>query len=498
MASIPKAYHRLEHRIMAISEYVSYQRAHPHWHSIRTLRCIECGDEITFCSGDIKGDYFKHNPSSTGHGYCSLYHEGKASFTKEAIVRKKLFSDENISLNFEIRMVSGKWGSLLTIPAFSEQEIIENEKNKTIMRIEYSSSIKPIILPIDKEHFSPGELKKLGLDGFPSYFDFSITGNGAMHRIAYHMIGFEPTKQLYTTLIKQDYSVEGRGTIDLSRLKSFSCKKIAERVYKGRHYLFFVHRYAGFENNFSNEEAVVKQVLLPNDGTFNFLLYDVIFKKVTSKTEIFCDARDCELIERNDATIIWPPVNSIGNYKYFRNQNTEMFLAFENDNETSSLLTHRTSDLFFKIQNINSNSFYVTSAERVATTKTDFHQKEIEAVNISLDPIKSNYLFRGNVLIQKLADKKYKLAKKEYVLSIDTRLDYEIFCYKGGAYSFNNENVLALIRYSQVYIKFDKNRYDYLTSIYGKNSFISEYLDLCLAKGRIKKRVEEYLMEGKL
>ena len=497
MASIPKAYHRLEHRDMTIHEYESYLREHPHWHSVRALRCVECGDEIAYCSGDIKGSYFKHNPSAMGHSYCSLYHEGAESKTHESLIRKKLFKEEDISLNFELRMSDGKWSSFITIPPFKNKEIEENEQNNTVLNIR-DGYRRTIERPINRESFNSGEIKRIGLSGFPQNIYISIVGRSTSRNISYNMAGFVPSKQIYSTLINQDYTSQGIGSINLSRIKTFTCKRISGRIYTGRHYLVFEYGYYGFRNSFTSDEAIVKEVILPKDSSFNYSVYDIVFRKVTDRTTNFCENRDCELIEKSDAVVLWPPINSIGNYKYFKNNKTQMFLTFERDNETVDMLIHPTNYIFFKVDNINARAFYVTVSNKEVTLKDYPKQLETECLEIKLDHNKEYYSLIDGTVNKKIESSVYKLRKKETVLAFSNRLEFERFNAPVIKTKTNDNYLLSLIRYSSKLSKFDKKEHDYLKDKYSGNELVISYLDSCLEYGRIKDEVKTYLMEEKL
>ena len=241
MASIPKAFHSLEKREMTVSEYDSYLRMHPHQYSIKAIRCVECGDILTYCKGKTNTPYFKHSPTHEGHGYCSLYQEGTESKTSESLIRKKFFQEENISLNYELFYKNGKWNSIITLPPFKENEIVQNEKNNTVIFIRDLNKI--VELPIDSAHFQPGQIKKIRLGNFNSNIHIRIAGNSTKHDISYDMDGFIPATQMYSSLIIQNYvSSDGSKSIDLRNIKSFVCKRIGGHVYTGRHYLIFSNK----------------------------------------------------------------------------------------------------------------------------------------------------------------------------------------------------------------------------------------------------------------
>ena len=247
MASIPKAFHSFLKKEMTVSEYDTYLKEHHYRTSICAIKCVECGDILTFCKGTHNVPYFKHSPTHEGHSYCSLYNEGKESNTSESLVRKKFFREEDITLNYELIYKSGKWKSFITIPPFKECEILENEKNETKICITNKNSVLEI--PIDRGHFLSGEVKKIGLSNFSPIVYIRICGNSTNQNISYEMNGFAPNNQIYSNLIVQNYiSSSGKGNIDLRKISSFVCKRVSGYIYTGRHYIVWLVRL--FEEEF--------------------------------------------------------------------------------------------------------------------------------------------------------------------------------------------------------------------------------------------------------
>src|SRR5574344_1997579 len=305
MASIPKVFHTLEKREMTLSEYEKYMKEHPYHLSIKAIRCVECGDAIVYCNGVYNAAYFKHSPTHEGHCYCSLYHEGTESKTYESLIRKKLFKEEDISLNFELKYQDGKWKSLITIPPFNKNDLDNNTKNDTkiVINESYNSHID---LPIDTNHFKVGELKRIGLSKFPSSIKSRITGNSTGRDMSYTMDGFIPNEQIYSSLILQNYIGDLNYSINLRNIKMFVCKKLGGRIYTGRHYLIFSSGNYGLHiSNEVKKDMTIVKLELKSDTYFNYSVYDVVFNSVTDATENFCTNRGCELVEKDYAVILW-------------------------------------------------------------------------------------------------------------------------------------------------------------------------------------------------
>ena len=83
-------------------------------------------------------------------------------------------------------------------------------------------------------------------------------------------------------------------------------------------------------------------------------------------------------------------------------------------------------------------------------------------------------------------------------VSILNRLEIEKYICPNIQKTTSNDEILAMIRYSEKLVPFNENEYEYLADKYRDNSLISNYLDSCLEYKRIKENVKDYLMEEKL
>ncbi|HMM00021.1 MAG TPA: hypothetical protein PKC96_01600 [Bacilli bacterium] len=493
MPSIPKVFHTLEHREMTIQEYEHYISEHPQWCNIKAIICVECGDEIIYCNGLHNTSFFKHIPTHEGHSYCSFYHEGQESKTCEALFRKKLFRDKDISLNFEIRYFGDIWTSLITIPPLKKEEIKSNQQNDSLLSVStsYRGSLS---LPIDEGHFSSGEIKRISLEGFPNSARISITGNGNSHNISYDFECFRPDFQIYSNLILQEYFSETTGDHSLKNIKSFACKRVSGKVYLGKHYLVFA-----YENcfNLSESEATVRRIIFNKQLNADYQVYyafDIVFHRLTNSTEKFCSSRNCTLVEKNNAVIIWPPVNSVGNYKYYKKDKTNMFMAFENNSRVIDLYSHSTDMLWFKINNDNVDSFYVTQQTKKPEQKSASSIVYLESNNATDDSGK-NYLFENGVL-KKRVDSIASLKPKQEVIVIQDRLNRMVYSAPQRQTPVLDQNeLLNITRYSRPYSQLTDNEYLILYKKYKENQLIVEYLGMCLRQKKIKKLAKRWLME---
>lgn len=495
MSSIPKIFHSLEKREMTLSEYKKYMNEHPYYSRIKAIRCVECGDAIVYCNGFKNVSYFKHSPTHEGHGYCSLYHEGTESKTYESLIRKRFVKEEDISLNFELKYQDGSWKSLITIPPFSMQDLDNNTKNDTKISINetYNSNI---VVPIDNNHFKPGELKKIGLNRFPSSIKFKITGNSTSRDMSYTMDGFIPNEQIYSSLILQNYIGDTASSINLKNIKMFVCKKLSGKIYSGRHYLIFA--YGNYELPISNEvkkDISITKLKLKNDTCFNYSVYDVVFNKVTKATENFCKNRGCDLVEKDDAVILWPPMNSIGNYKYYKNNETKMFIAFENELDALELYEHDTSYLYFKVQNINATPFFVMQFNGIIADKEFATFDYLNDTSINLDKAMNNYIFKSGYLNERIDSNHVKLEKNDKLLSIKSSLERTMYQLDKIVSTIDINRLKNAIWYSKKYVPLRDIDFEYLINKYHDNEFVVEYLDMCSRTKKIKKTAIEFLME---
>lgn len=495
MASIPKVFHSLEKKEMTLSEYEKYMNEHQYHSSIKAIRCVECGDAIVYCNGFYNAAYFKHSPTHEGHGYCSLYHEGTESKTYESLIRKKFFKEEDISLNFELKYQNGLWKSLITIPPFSRQDLDNNTKNETkiVINENYDSNI---VVQIDNNHFKPGELKKIGLNKFPSNIKIKITGKSTSRDMSYTMDGFIPNKQIYSSLILQNYIEDSNSSINLKNIKMFACKKLGGKIYTARHYLILDYGNYGLHisNDVKRDMSIVK-IELKNDTYFNYSVYDVVFNKVTEATKNFCTNRGCELVEKDDAVILWPPMNSIGNYKYYKNNATKMFIVFENESNALELYEHNTSCLYFKVQNINVTPFFVMQFNNIIADKKFARFDYLNDLSIKLDKITNNYIFKSGFLNEKIDSNQVNLKKNEKLLSIKSILERTICQLRKSVFTIDIDRLKSAIWYSKKFVTLREIDFEYLINRYQDNEFIVEYLNMCIRSQKIKKAVIELLME---
>lgn len=495
MASIPKVFHTLEKKEMTLSEYEKYMKEHPYHSSIKAIRCVECGDAIVYCNGFYNAAYFKHSPTHDGHVHCSLYHEGTESKTYESLIRKKLFKEEDISLNFELKYQDGSWKSLITIPPFNKTELENNTKNdiRILINENHNSHIE---VPIDTNHFKAGELKRIGLNKYPSSIKIIIVGNSSGCDMSYTMDGFIPNEQIYSSLILQNYIEDFKSSINLRNIKMFVCKKLGGKIYTGRHYLLFSYENYGLHiSNDVKKDMTIIKLELKNDSYFNYSVYDVVFNTVTEATKNFCINRGCELVEKDDAVILWPPMNSIGNYKYYKNNSTKMFIAFENESDALELYEHDTAYLYFKVQNINANPFFVmqqnSSVSEKEIAKFDYQNTSL----LDLDKNTKNYYIKNGFVNEKIISGQIRLKKNDKILSLKSGLERTIYYIATVQSEINMELLKNAIWYSKKYVPLRDIDFEYLIKKYKDNTFVVDYLEMCIRSNKIKKVAIELLME---
>lgn len=497
--SIPKAYHIIEKRNMTASEYDAYLELHKYQKSIQAIQCVECGEFLVYCKGEYNRPYFKHLPNHEGHE-CSLYHEGKESKTDEAVIRRKFIKEKDISLNYELLYINGSWKSILTIPPFGKDEIEKYTLNEVYLNIkeDYRSVVR---YPIDSGHFEPGQVKRIPIVGLPLNVSINISSNSEIKDITFDMECFKPSNQIYSCLILQNYDYESNlNVIDLKNIKSFTCKKINGHVYTGKHYVI-ISRSQNFHSSFFNSKSIkVKRINLKKDYQFDYYLYDIVFNFIDDESNEFCAHRECQLVEKNDAVIIWPPVKTIGNYRYYPNIKSFMFIAFENqckalDMEKYSLFdkVKNSIHLFFPIRNVNTEPFYVT------LEKKEVRQKEVisiinkEIIDFDLDSFDKTYLANKGVILHEF-DKKDKFSRNNGLLALNNPLD-RIVVKRKEKPIVKSDKLIDAIRYSREYIKFDMKYYKYLVKKYSNNQKIIDYLAISKKTKKIKRKVLKVLLE---
>jgi len=498
MVSIPKVFHTLEKKEMTLDEYEKYIFLNPHRKVLKAIRCVECGDEIIYCKGQKNVHYFKHLPSKKGH-YCSLYHEGVESTTIESLMRKKLLNEEGISLNFELKYYKNDWSSLITIPSLTKEEIEKYMKNNSRFVIDQNFFGK-MDIPISYECFNEGELKQIRLNDFPKSINIRILGDNTCKNISFSIDGFNPEKQIYSTLISQYYWDKSSQKIDLRKLKTFICKKCGGYIYTKKHYYIFERSYFDFKKyDLKVTQITMKKITLNKNIFQNFIMYDIVFEEISNSAVNFCEDRNCKLVDKVDAIILWPPMNSIGNYKYFKESYKRMFILFENDNLTFEMLSYKTDDLVFKISNKNTNSFYVSKMKNEIKIKENFNFDYIENEIVNLELNFSNYLFCSNVLIEKVKvdEKRVRLGQNEKIIGWNNKMTRKIYIFPESNDYIKNKYINILIQYSRKFVNFNKNEYLLLSDKYIDNLNVKEYLDVSYDHKKIKKELLDFLMEEK-
>lgn len=497
MTSIPYAFNVLENKEMDLVEYEDYRRKHPYQNSIKILKCVECGDFLTYCYGEHKVPYFKHSPKRDGH-FCSLYTKGYESNSVEASIRKRFISEENVTFNFELIYRNGVWKSLVTTPPFSGDALQKAEANKTIICINNEE------IPLDKNHFHEGEIKKIGLRDFFSPIKILIKGNTYKKDISYSTEGFDCRHQIFSSLILQEYvDCNQEDYIDLRNIQMFVCKRVSGKIYTGRHYFIF-SKDKNFSDLFLQRKAFkVKKILFNSDKNFEFFLFDVVFKTATNDTVEFCKWRNCELIEKDDASILWPPVKTIGNYKKFDKIYNKMYVSFQNDSENIEIKEININDdvkeincSFFKIANINSTPFIVgvDTSSQLEKTSSCISNTQVERVD-NLKKYKMSYFFSNNVLKELLFQNNIQLRKNEKILAYNDPLDRVNFT-NTPYIDDKEEEILMAIRYSKDIVVFKDQCFEFLYNRYKNNQLISCYLFLSKKRGFIKSKVLALMAEG--
>ena len=493
--TITKAYSTILKREITIDEYLSFKKNNPASCVVKSLQCIECGDEIDLADGE-KRTYFKHHRSKEGHDYCSLYQKGTSSKRPEAILRKKLSKEVDISLNLELRFSHGQWSYLITIPPFKENELDDYEKNKVKISI-FTSKNGTLIsnYPVNRENFMPNRLKLIPLQFLFREIYFKVTSE-KKEPMCYRMHGYDPEKQLFKTLINQEYvSKENKSSkIDLSKVSSFARKRVSGNIYLGKHYIFLSDQEVN--PSLLGDDAKITKLIIGQKIASRHDIYDIVFQKKTKATEEFCNQRDCILNDCPEAKVIWPPRRSVDDYRYAERKNSTIFLVYSESNISplNLLKINNTLDTLFKIDNHFSSPFYVTS--RDSTPNTLDLAKEMKDFTPEFRSQYRCYLYKNETLIRSLEDEKYSLSFGDKILNFKTRKSWKIIA-KGTQReedeSFSNQNFLNRIRYTWNTMLVSEEEIKKFRSFYTDNSIVKDYLDSCEEDGRYRK-TEAYLL----
>ena len=101
----------------------------------------------------------------------------------------------------------------------------------------------------------------------------------------------------------------------------------------------------------------------------------------------------------------------------------------------------------------------MTALNNKAAPKEQAICKEVETLESNFNPDTLNYLFTKGILNKRIDEKKYMLKKNESVVSILNRLEIEKYICPNIQKTTSNDEILAMIRYSEKLVPFNKNEY---------------------------------------
>ncbi|MCI1245492.1 MAG: hypothetical protein LKG11_06070 [Bacilli bacterium] len=497
---IEKAYSKSLGRDVTAEEYARYRHDNPIFHPVRDLRCVECNCEITLAEGPIREAYFKHAKGDHGHYDCDLYTKGNYSESSEAEIRRKFIQEQDISLNFEIRYISKRWQAIVVIPPFKEDKLIKYGVAGTKIGI-IPDRGEAVYLFVDSSTFIPGESKTIALSSIPRNIRFEIrSSDGEITNYTYSC--FDGSDSIYTTLINEDFSdapkikktlFDNRTIFDLSEIPQFVVKKAPRHIYCGRHYIFFEKK--GSESGFCFLNNVKKSLLSfsPNE-LFSYDVYDVVFESLSADLEHFLSSKGYYLNEKNEALVIWPPMNSVGNYKYCDKKHDKLFIVFENEKQNLDLFKEDINMLFFRIVNESMTPFYVTCRDEKSSCRPIAYDRQFNTKSCVIGSFPA-YLYSRGVLIRRITEKNIQIPPDNFVVSFSTKIQKSFFSNASVSQSVPSRLEDA-IRYSQATIPFSKKEYENLKKHYFSNPYILDYLDYCLSNKFIKKSALSIILES--
>lgn len=481
---ITHAYLPLEHKTLSIDEYRKYLKDNSNWLSLsQNIICPECGDTLTYAAGEIYNPYFKHSPSNKGHDYCSLYSGGYESNSCESVFRKKFFKEKDISFNYVIRYWNNYWDNYITIPSLSFEDIGKNENNHTKIQIKFGNLPKDnVMIDVDYGHFYPDKIQKLKLSKITSKLVVSISGDTGTKSIEFD--GFKPTSQIYTYLLAQDYSEQN---FKIGKEETFSIKRISGKIFTLRHYVIFADKSLKIEE-YKENGIEVNEIIIPElkiGDWIKYQVYDIFFTnkcfnqgKTNEFVTNFCSFRNCQLIKESEALVVWPPVNSVENYKYF--DIGEDIYLYSSTEQQNSLKKIHDENITFSIQNTNSSKIYITKGKGKDVISYEGKYISEKTRYINIEDIEA-YSFKNGVLIEKI-NGRHKILNDEYIAVYIDKLNRKIL----QTQKRDDVDILHAIRYGNKLEKFDFDEYKNLLLKYSEDEIIKGYLELCINEGYIK------------
>jgi hypothetical protein len=497
--SINKAYFSILNRAITIEEYeelIQQDRYYGHY----TLTCEKCGDPLSYVPAGKKMSFFRHSPGGDNHDCCPDYQQGMSPQNTAVFALHKVFMDEEgISLNFELSLKQKTWSSLIALPPLDDERIVSYSEKDIRIQIEADDGLKHTSksIFINADQFQAGVIRYFDLAGYPA--QVRIFSRAISAKMKDSIGGFEEGRSLFSPLIRYDESAS-----DALQSGFLTVKRQKASVFTFRHYLIFE---AGFRSSeFSQAEA--DWTFIPNiPGPKGTRIYDVVFKQITQATQRFCGDCGCHLEEHEELVILWPPVRSVGNYRFFTKRVCEdgkistyhrmLYTAIATDTQILDIMQFRTKDLFFGVKNKGCLSFYVTKGNESESLKdpASFSEKFVKEVSCSSDPV---YLYKNGALLSLADGRKIALKKGQFALEVASPLstcryridsvvdqddEFHELLKKAILYSLGNQEITMA----------DAAPY---FEAYKTDKYVSDYLIFCLSCHVIKTRALAVLKEN--
>jgi hypothetical protein len=487
---------RFLNELITIEEYSARIEKSPYLMAY-PLTCEHCNDAISYVRAGKKVAFFRHSRGGHNHAVCPLYQSGTSSPQRECIneLHETFLDEESISLNFELSYKKNAWSSYVALPAFSEEKLVAYSRQQLRVEMEATdgSNHTSVSRRMGLEQFTPGQIQKYLLSGFPEQISVFIRVRelGTQDEIG----GFEEEKSLFSPLIRYDES------IDQALQTGITLKRNKGPVYIGKHYVVFGRFFGG--SPFSKTDASWREIER-SKGPKNTKMFDVVFNAITDETSKFCSDCGCTLQDRYDLSILWPPLQSVGDYRVITYRLKEdghvspfhrwVFFAIENEADVLDITAVKSNEVTFPIVTRGHVAFYATGKEETESNKAFGAFTKTTIDQLPKGRIGKKYLFKKGVLYSELTE---PFQPKRNLSVVDYQSPLFVTWYLANKENSVNEDPDASLKdailYSFTEQEFTAADCAKYSALFKQDQYVLDYLQFCLSCHAIKTSALEVL-----
>lgn len=294
MAIIPKAYDTVLDKYVMPDEIRNiYQKGQ------KRYQCPICFDWLSFANTE-KRRYFKHWRTSDGHDNCNLYYSKYYNNNSvESEISKKLRKSKGIDYALYLEKRNCEWHLSLSLPAFSENDIVQYERDSSYIKIMALDFGTDIMLNISRENFVADERRNVELSDISDDYEITIGANG---KEATQNLNGAKLDGVIFQLIGSD-TIENNDQVLTKKLRSGS------KIYLKRHYILLTKVLPKAEYLYGLSMIEIARISIKVGGLDKTRkIYDFVVVEDTWNSDKFCKQYGMVISDNKTATqIMWPP-----------------------------------------------------------------------------------------------------------------------------------------------------------------------------------------------